>query len=115
MPITEMMGTRNGTIVSVPIVVYNPTDVTALNASMSVAPCTVCSWASEPAGFSKVPGAPDLQRTISYPHIFAKSAAQLAVFEFNVPLGLKRFGIGVHGTCENCAPSDVKGLWVNLP
>jgi hypothetical protein len=115
MPITETTGTRNGTTVSVPIVVFNPTDVTALNASVSVMPCEGCSWASEPAGFSKVPGAPDSQRSVLYPHIFAKSAVQLAVFDFNVPLGATRFAVSVYGTCESCPPSAPKVLWVNLP
>lgn len=115
MPIIETTGTRNGTSISVPIVVFNPTDVTALNASISVMPCDRCSWASEPTGFSKVAGAPDSQRSITYPHVFAKSAAQLAVFDFNVPAGTTKFAVSVFGTCENCTPADPKVLWVNVP
>jgi hypothetical protein len=114
-PITEMTGVRNGTTVSVPIVVYNAADVAALNVAVSVVPCDMCSWASEPAGFSKVAGAPDSQRSQVVAHIFPKSAAQLAVLEINVPLAVNRFAISMWAACENCPPMAPKMLWVTLP
>jgi hypothetical protein len=114
-PITETTGVRNGTTVSVPIVVYNSADVAAINAAVAVSPCDTCSWASEPAGFSKVEGAPDAQRSVAYPRILAKSAVQLGVLDITVPNGVSKFGISVRALCENCAPVDSAHLWVKLP
>jgi hypothetical protein len=113
-PITETTIARNGATVSVPIIIYNPSDVTGLSGSVAVTPCQECSFASEPTGFVKVAGAPDSQRNLDFQRIFPQSAMQLPTLAVAVPLNLNRFPIAVRIACENCAPSDAQILWVNI-
>lgn len=113
-PITKTTTARIGTTVSVSIIVYNPSDVTALSGSVAVTPCQECSFASEPTGFVKVAGAPDSQRNMDFQRIFSKSAMQLPTFDVAVPLNLNRFPITVRIACENCAPSELQILWVAI-
>jgi hypothetical protein len=113
-PITEMTVARVGVAVSVPFVIYNPSDTAALNGGISVDICKMCTYASEPAGFTKVEGAPEYQRSLPFQHIFAKSAIQLLTLHLNVPFSLSRFGVGVRVNCDNCSPPEYQTLWVTL-
>lgn len=113
-PVTTTTIARSGTTVSVPITVYNPSDVTALTGSVAVTPCQECSFASESTGFVKVPGAPDSQRNMDFQRIFPKSAIQFPAFDVTVPLNLNRFPLTIRIVCENCAPSDAQILWVAI-
>jgi multidrug efflux pump subunit AcrA (membrane-fusion protein) len=111
-PITKTYFPRNGSTVSVQILIYNSSDVAALNGSVNVTTCKECSFASEPIGFHKVPGAIDAQRGIDFQHIFPKASMQALTVDVTVPANLDHFPISVTTFCENCAPSEQKNLWV---
>lgn len=112
-PITEATIVRTDPV-SVSFLVYNPSDVPAVNGAVGVEICPVCMFASEPIGFGKVPGAPETQRNLEFQHIYAHSATRLLTISVKVPPGVSPFGIGVRVACETCVPPKYQELWVTL-
>lgn len=112
-PISELSIPRAETI-SLPILIYNWSDIGALAGAVNIEICRACTFSSEPAGFSKVAGAPDDQRSFDFQHIYPRSAMQLLTIVIKPPSDTNRIQVGVRVNCENCPPAKYQSLWVNL-
>ena len=112
-PITETTVARTDPV-SVPIIVYNPSDVPAVNGAVNIQICAACTFASEPVGFAKLAGAPEMQRSMDFQHIYSHSGMPLLTVVVKVPMTISRFVIAVHVNCETCVPAKSQELWVTL-
>lgn len=113
-PTTEKTFPRVNGTVSVPIVVYNPSDTSARPGSIAVAVCRDCSYVSVPPGFVRVPGTVENQRNVDFQHILGNSYTQDMSFVVAIPAAVNHFVISLRVACENCGPADPQFLTVNV-
>jgi len=113
-PIKETTLPRNAGVVTVQFSIYNSSDVAATNGSVLVRVCTLCKFAEEPPGFTKVAGADESDREHPFQHIYAKAMMEVFTLKVDVPANVGRAAIGVFATCETCLAAKQQQLWINV-
>lgn len=113
-PKNETTLSREGTSVTVQFIIYNPSDVPALNGGVMLRICEICKYAEEPAKSVKVPGNIENDREIEIAHIFARSATEVYSVKVTLPPGVNRFAISTLVACDTCVPPIKQDLWVTV-
>ena len=89
--------------VPVSLMVYNPTDVLAINGRVLVQLPDGFTFSHEKAGLNSA-GVPN-QREYLFQRLDGEVALQSITFDVNVPVHTGGFAIGIKSTCDNCKRS----------
>lgn len=100
--------------VRVSLMIYNLSSVNALNGAVNVQLCDLCAFAFEPAGFQKIAGAPETQRSMDFQHIYSNGVLPLITIEVKVPQNVSPFLISVLANCDTCVTAKRQDLWITL-
>lgn len=99
--------------VHVEFTVSNETDVPALDGEITVMICKECKFASEPAGFIKLPGHEDTERIYSFNRILPKTTLKILSVDIRVPPNVNRIEFAVAYRCQNCIiPPDEPSIGI---
>lgn len=113
-PIRELTASLSGASVTVDLMVYNTSpDAPALKGAVFLRICDACKYASEPAGFLRVSGAPETDRTAEFEDILPGTAFPKITLQVIPPAGSVRFEITVYVKCETCANEEAQNFFVN--
>jgi hypothetical protein len=113
-PVTETTLPRDGATATVGLQILNPSDAAALNGGFVVRIPDNCSYAEEPAGFQKVPGAGPSDRNHEFQHIFPNTQTEPYTIKVKIPSFVSRFEVSVFFACETCVVGKTQNLWVDI-
>lgn len=98
--------------VSFKLSIVNTSDVQAKNGTVYLRTCAVCTFAEEPAGFSKVPSDEASDRTATFQNIDAKTGTLIAL-KIKPPPGEHQFVLKAKLRCENCTVEPYQDMYVD--
>jgi hypothetical protein len=98
--------------VSFKVTIVNTSDVQAKNGTIYLRTCAICTFADEPAGFSKVPSGEAADRSGPFLNIDAKTGT-LIQLKIKPPSGEHQFVVKVKLRCENCTVEPYQELYVD--
>jgi hypothetical protein len=101
--------------VSLDLDVVNPTDVAALDGTVTIRICSGCKYVEEPEGFVHMPGSDEQDRQFHFQRLLSNSGDQKRTIKVAPPspVGLNRFEVDMLYSCVNCLMSKVP-MWVNV-
>jgi hypothetical protein len=101
-PVTVAWGKVDKGVVTLHLVLYNPSDVDGLNGTLKVFICDVCKFAEEPASFTHMTGDKDQVRTYDFQHVFSKTRVPDMTFKISVPDPGVGMDLKTITMCETC-------------
>ncbi len=101
-------------VVKFTLLVSNTSEVQARNGTIGVRLCQQCSYAPQPVGFSRPPGADDTDRQRAFLQLPATEAFS-TIIAIRLPLSTTAgFSIGILARCENCQAEPFQTLRFNI-
>jgi hypothetical protein len=96
-----------GGFVHVIFVIYNGSDMAALDGETTLVICGQCRFAKEPEGFRKLAGQPDTNRIYSFQRILPYTALADMSADVIVPRSIESVAFGTITRCTNCVAATV--------
>lgn len=101
-PVREVTLPVKNDAVHVEFSIMNTTDVAALNGVLTLRICKACEFASEPKGFTRVPGQPDIERNLGFDRLLPRSESDDLSADIRVPPKTGSVEFGIVYRCVNC-------------
>lgn len=95
------------------ITVANTSDVQAKNGAIFLRTCVVCTYAEEPARFTKITGAAETDRQMVFEELPARAGFRELV-KIKPPWGSHVLAVEVRIRCENCTVHPKESLYVTF-
>lgn len=89
-------------VVTIPVVIVNPTNSDAGQGHINFIICDACKYAKEPKAMTKIEGMPEQLRDLSFIQLLAMDSVTDVTLDVIPPVGAKTFQIGIQYRCRSC-------------